>query len=545
MANINIFALGGQDENGKDLFVLEVENDIFIINTGIKFPINDRWGIDGIIADTTYLAKRKDRIKGIFLTHAHDESFAALPWLIMDFPGLTIYGSKFTVEAARKRVSKYKIEHSNYKFEIIGEKNFGKVNVKTFEVANSIPGSLAYNFQTPDGDVIAMSNMTIDDLGPYGNTKLEDIKNNSKDILALILDTRRANYNGKSADKKSIKELIKNTFEKTKDDQRIIVGGYDEEMYTIQEVIDMANEHNRPVAFYGSAFDTLYQILLKENPDTNKPKQIVEYKDVNNVNNAVVLVTGTWSRIYQRFVRVASNNDVYLKLRPTDAIVMVTPPINGMEVEYSQMLDEVAKIAPNILSITDKDYYALRPTKDDVLEIVSTLKPKHFIPVSSLYRYQSVAGKQAVKGGVRKDRVVLLPNGKILYLKDGEIASQKGKVPFGDVIIQGFGVGDVSYEVIKERKALSAGGLISIAAQVNRRTKQLVGEINIQIVGVLVKSELKAAQDEINSIMIQKFEEAAKLDYREIQNSIRKRIQKIMSKKINKEPLVVITFYEV
>lgn len=546
MANINIFALGGQDENGKDLFVIEVENDIYVVNSGIKFPINDRWGIDGIIADINYLQENKKRIKGVFLTHAHDESFAALPWLIMDLPGIEIFGSKFTIEVARNRVSKYKIDHTNYKFTEIKDGKFGNVFIKTFPVAASIPGALAYSFQTPDGDIMVMSNVTLDDLGPYGTTNLVDIKHNSKEILALILDSRKANYNGHSADKKSVKPLIESAFENTKANERIIVGAYDEEMFTIQEVIDLANKYNRPVAFYGSAFDNLYKIMQEVYSNVNTPKQVIDFKSVQTTDNAVVLVTGTWSRIYQRFERISSNNDVYLKFKESDAVVMITPPINGMEVEYSVMLDNVAKIAPNITSVSDKDFYALRPTKDDITTIVETLKPKFFLPTSSLYRYQSVAGKAAVKGGLRKDKLVILSNGKILYLKDGEIASQKGRIKeVGDVIIQGFGVGDVSYEVIKERQALAAGGLISISAQYDKKTRQLVSEINTQIVGIVVKAEVQSLQEEVNSIVVQKFEEAKKLDYREIQNSIRKKIQKVVQKKTNKEPLVVITFYEV
>lgn len=544
MSNINIFALGGQDENGKDLYVLEVENDIFVINAGMKFPINDMWGVDGIIADTTYLQERKDRIKGIFITHAHDESFAALAWFLMDIPGAKVYSSNYTNKLIQNRISKYKIGHTNYQFSTIKEsQKFGNVIVRPLPTASSIPGSLAWEFQTPDGAIVFASELTIGDLGPFGNT---DLSKWPKNPLLLMLDSRKANFNESSFAKKSIKNIAEKVFAQSRDDERIIFGGYDEEMYTLQEIIDLANAHNRPIAFYGSAYDLMYQILVKNNSEIKVPKNIISYKNVNNVPNAVILVTGTWSRIYQRFNRIAENNDVYLKLRASDKIIMATPPRNGMEVVYSQALDAIAKLAPNITDITDKDFFLMRPTKVDIKNIVKTIKPKFFVPISSLYRYQVVANKAAIEMGVRKNRALLLQNGKVLYFQDGELASQKGKVKnIKDVIIQGFGYGDISYEVIKERKSLSAGGLISIVAQFNKATKQLVGDINIHIIGLVVKTELNQYIELINSIVIQKFEEAPKLEFREIQNAIRKRIQKQVKKLIDKEPLVVITFYEV
>lgn len=544
MSQINIFALGGQDENGKNSLVVEVEKDIFVINAGIKVPINNRNGIDGIIPEFKYIIERKDRVRGLFLTHAHDENFAALPWLLMEMQGLVIYGSKFTLDVAKDRVSKYKLGHTNFKFvEIQPSQKIGGINVKAFEIANSIPGSLSYNFQTPDGDILVMSNMINDDLGAFGKTDLEKIKSESNDILALCLDSRTANFNGFAKDKKSVKPFLVEEFKKAKDDERIIVGAYDEEMYNLQEVMELAKEFNRPVISYGRAFDFLYS-ELKNNPAVITP-EFGDYQKISSTDNAVVLVTGNWSRLYQRFVRIAEGNDVYLKLKDNDHIIMMAPAINGMEVEYSETLDAVAKTSPNIVDLTENDLYKLRPAKQDIEFITSFLKPKYFMPISALYRYLVVASKQAIKSGITRDRNLILVNGKIAYLKDGLLASQKASVKeYGDVLIDGFGVGDISFEVIKERKAMAANGLISIAAMVSKKDKKIVGEPVIQLVGIAVKSEIAKLQEQINSIIIQKIEEAEKWDLKEIQNSIRKRVQKVMMKVINKEPLVVITFNE-
>jgi len=207
----------------------------------------------------------------------------------MDLPGITVYASKFTLEAVKERVSKYKINHSNFKFQEIGDSTkIGSINVKTFEVANSIAGSRAFNFQTPDGDIIFISGYTNADLGVFGKTDLAKMKSESNNILALIMDSRRANFHGKSSDKINVTPVIEDKFKSAKPNERIIVGGYDEEMLTLMEVMDLAKKYNRPVAIYGRAFNFLYETL---NPG-NKP-EIIDFKSINKHDNVVVLVTGT------------------------------------------------------------------------------------------------------------------------------------------------------------------------------------------------------------------------------------------------------------
>lgn len=541
MSDINIFNLGGQDENGKNSHVIEIGKDIFVVNAGIKIPIKNLNGIDGIIPNFDYLKKHKKDIKGVFITHAHDDAFAALPWMIMDLPGITIYASAYTAKLIENRVSKYKLGHKDYKIEIIKpNQKIGNTTVKSFEVANSISGSLGFSFETPKGDIVVMSNNTLGDLGIFGKTDLEAIKKVSPNVFALLLDARLSNFKGHSFDKKSVVNLIEKTFINAKDDERIIVGAYDEEVFTLHEVIQLAQKYNRPIISYGRAFSDMYESI-----DGNTTK-FENYQKANDIKNAVVLVTGTWSRLYQRFVRIADNNDVYMKFKNNDHIIMLAPPVNGMEVVYADSMDEVAKKSPDILDISDKDFYKLRPAEDDIKEIVKTLKPKFFMPISALYRYLVVATKAAIASGVTQDKNIVLPNGRIAHFKDGELASQKAFIKnYGDIIIDGFGVGDVSYEVINERQTLATGGLVSVAAQIDRKTKKLIGEINIQCLGLVVKEDLKFAQEEINKIVIQKIEEAERFDHRELQNSIRKRVRRVMLKIYDKEPLVVITFFEV
>jgi ribonuclease J len=210
----------------------------------------------------------------------------------MDIPNITIYASKFTKEIIEERISKYKIGHNNFKIEEIKEsQKIGSLNIKSFELANSIPGSLGYNFQTQDGDIIFMSNNTLEDLGLFGKTNIEKIKSSSNEILALILDSRFSNFKGYSSEKKSVIPFIEKTFQNAKKNERIIVGAYDEEVYNIQEIIELANKYDRPIISYGRAFDSIFSKMRKMFK-INLPK-FKDYKKIDLINNAVVLVTGT------------------------------------------------------------------------------------------------------------------------------------------------------------------------------------------------------------------------------------------------------------
>ena len=542
MANINIFALGGQDETGKNSIVLEVEKDIYLINYGIKTPVNNANGIDGIISDTEYLVKRKKRIKGVFITNISDEAFAGVPWLLMDIRGLTIYGSEFVIEAIKDRVAKYNIGHNEYSFKVIKDQiKVGNITVKAYEAASSAPGALIYSFLTPDGAVKVVYSSTIDSLEEFGKTDLKKISED--ETLALLVDSARANFPGRASDNKSIKKIIAPKFENSKNNERIIVAAYDENMFLIKEVIEQAIKHKRPIILYGRAYAILLQKAVKL--FNLKMPMTVDYRKSNSTQNAVILITGTWSRLYQRIVRIATGNDIYLKLRSNDHFIMAAPPVNGMEVEQSVSLDEVAKTTGDIIDISEKDFYPLKPAKDDIKELVKVTKPKFFLPIASLYRYMVEASMQAIYEGVTQDRNVILKNGYVLFLKDKKLASQKGKIDsFGEILIDGYGAGDVSFAVVREREVLAAGGVITISFALSRRTKKPIGDINVQFVGVATKGEIKDLTEKVQSVVIQKLNELEQWDYREAQNIIRKRVRKVVSKITNKEPLVITSFFE-
>ncbi|WP_406613907.1 ribonuclease J [Mycoplasma corogypsi] len=546
MENVSIFALGGQDENGKNSYVLEYNKDIYVINCGVKIPINSHNGVDTLIPNFSYLEKYKDDIKGVFITDIKNESFSALPWLVMKIPGVKIYTSAFNKVFIQERLNKYKINNNDYKIEVIDtKKQIGSLKVVPIKLTGCIPGNLGFNFQTKTGDYLFMFNYVEGDLGIFGKTSFNEIANQFKNrkINAFVSDAGKSNYSGKAIDKLNKYQQVKTAFETTSEDARIIVGAYDEEMVALEHVLRFAIQYNRPLITYGKTYAQILYLISKLHPELGLP-QIIDYKFINKHKNAVVLVTGSIERLYTRFLRITDNNDVYLKLNANDTVIMLAPPVNGLESMSSLSLDEIARIAPKLYDISDQEFFIVRPTKQDLLDAVNALKPKTFIPTQGLYRYLVDAANFIEENIDDKKEItnVILLNGKIARYTDGNLVSTSDKIKdVSDTIIDGFGIGDISSEVIAERESLGREGVIIINALYSSKTKQLVGKLHVNYVGVIDEADQDRITTLIKKVIIEIMDEGKFTSMREINERLRKTIRKRIFKLTDKDPMIALT----
>ncbi|QZE12661.1 ribonuclease J [Mycoplasma sp. Ms02] len=546
MAHVNIYSLGGLDENGKNCYALEVNDEIFVVNFGAKVPINSVNGVDTLIPNFDYLEKNKNKVKGIFITDIKNESFSGLPWLLMKLPNATIYSSPFNKLLILDRLSKYRLNHTKYKNEVlVKETKVGNISVKPINVAGSLPGCIGLDFITPDGDVIFMFNFVKADLGIYGRTDYDEIKRELKDrkVLALVADSGHSNYAGYSKNKIVLPNSIKQAFVKTPKNKRIIVGAYDEEMYALQQILDLAKAQNRPVVTYGKTYaQTLF--LIKKIKGEKELPQIIEYKDLKKYPNAVILVTGSVERLYSRFLRIAGGNDVLLDLRKTDAVLMIAPPVNGLESTAALCLDDIARNTPHVHEVTGSEYYSHRPAREDLLELVEKLQPENFIPVQGLYRYLvDINNAILAKKDNKTNPILLSQNGKIAHFVDGKLFSVNGKIKnVGDLIIDGFGVGDISSEVINEREMLGRDGLIVVSLMFNTKTKEISPDFHINYVGIIDRDDRPEMNKIISQTIVTIIEEESFERLKDLQERLRRSIRKKVYKNCDKEPMIAITF---
>lgn len=547
MANIKFFALGGLDENGKNSYALEINDDVFIINYGNKIPVSSTNGIDTIIADFSYISENIDRIRGVFISDVTNENFSALPWLIMNVKGLQIYSSAFSNFLIKDRLFKYNLGHTNFKLNILNLKGqkIGNTFVKAILCAGALPGTLGFQFDTEDGSIIFMSNLVNGNLGMFGNTRLDLIKNGTKKILALICDSGMANYNGRTIENIDIEKSLNSIFKSATPKQRIIVGVYDNELASSYKVLELALKHNRNVITYGKTFHQLIELIKSANKNIEFPK-ILDYKNIEKEENCVVIISGSVERLYNRFIRISENNDVYLKIREDDRVIMIAPPVNGLETQSTFMLDELARITPFISDFSSLDHYRYRPAKQDIVDIVSALKPKFFIPIQGLYRYMIVAKNEIVKNNLlTNDKVLILKNGKVARFKNSELIPKSETLPhIGEIIIDGFGIGDISKEVIFERELIAKDGVV-IASILTNKKKEIYSDITFKYLGVIPSDQREELDDHLKNVIVSAFYDSEDFSQKFLQNKFKKLIKKQIFKLKNKEPLVVVLISEI
>ncbi len=556
MTNVKFFALGGLDENGKNCYVLDINNDLFVINFGTKVPIVSTYGIDTLIPDYDYLKNNSKRIKGIFIVDTKNDSLSGLPWLIMEIPNIPIFCSSFSRIPILERLSKYNIDLKSVYVEVIPEQGI-KVNdtiIHAIPLAGALPGTIGFSFNVKEGSYLFLTNFVDGDLGVYGKTDLFAIKEKYPNILALFLDSGMSNFNDKSSHKITITNELEQVFNETQKDERIIIGAYDQEMATLHQVLDMALKYDRDIVTYGRSYHQLLELLQKRNPNLKLPK-ILDYKYISkHDNNVVIIISGTVERLFKRFIRITENNDVYFKFNKSDHFVMIAPPINGQETEASYALDEIARITPKITDISEDKFYQCRPTKQDIIDTIKILKPKYFLPIQGLYRYLSVAVREVCAAGYSQANCIILQNGKIAHFEGGNLISQKTKISnVGDIIIDGFGVDDISKEVILEREILVRDGVAIISVLVDKKTKQIYDKFDIKYIGVIDPDEREETDEIIKKHVIDVYykiyansdESKSKTNLNNFQNLVRKVIRKKIFKLTNKEPMIAISLTEI
>ncbi|WP_027121384.1 ribonuclease J [Mycoplasma leonicaptivi] len=550
MENTRIFALGGQDENGKNCFVFTYAEDIYIINSGVKIPINSLNGVDTIIPNFDYLIKNKNNIKGIFITDVKNETFSALPWLIMNIPGLKIYCSEISKSIIQDRLVKYNISKNNYKIFVFKErKKIGDIYVQPLSLPGSVPGNIGIDFITKNGDYIFMFNYVEGNLDIFGRAwflHLPKFFSNRK-IIALVSDAGKSNYNGKAMDKFRLPKKVFDLFESTPKNSRIIVGGYSEDMISLHQILLLATKYKRPIIPYGKNYADMLDLIKEHNAKLGNKifiPELFEYKNIPNIENAVILVTGAIERLYTRFLRVINGEDVYLKIQKNDRVLIIAPPVNGMESQYASILDEIAKITPELIEINDNEYFYCRPTKEDLLNLIKNLKPDFFLPTQGLYRYLTDAINY-IKNNIEpeiKTQSLLLTNGKILHFVDGKKFSHNGKIKeISDVIVDGFGIGDISSEVINEREVLGREGVIIINALYDSKEKKIINDLIINYVGVIDQTEYESTNNFIKSIILDIMQENVFGSMNEFNEKVRKTVRKKIFKLLDKDPLVAFT----
>ena len=548
---IKIMILGGARENGKNMYAVQVEDEIFIMDAGLKYPDSSLLGIDVVIPDLQFFQDYADKIAGIFLTHGHADSIGALPYILRDHD-IPVFGSKLTIELAKIAVQRENRRRKNDLFHVIDadtEIEFKNANVSFFKTTHSIPDSLGIDISTKEGEIVYTGDFKFDPSAKKGYrtdfVRLSEIA--QKGVLALLSDSTHAEANFPHDRQTSIEKYIYNIFENY--DGRIIAAAKASNIVRVQEIFQAAAATGRHVFLTGRDAGKIVYTAMKLGY-LNVPKGLlVHSKDLKKIpdNELVILETGRMGEPLKSLQKMATNRHRMIKIKKGDLVFIATTPSHSVETMVAQTSDMIYRAGGTVKELGRDKHTSGHATGRDLQMLIDTLKPKFLIPVIGEYRLLEIHKDLAIEAGMNKKDIFLPHNGDAYALEKGRFY-RTDAVPGEDIMIDGSGVGDVGNIVLRDREVLSDDGVFIAAVTIDRKKKKIISEPRVSTRGfVYIKANhalMNGAADVIKEAVNNNFEHK-KFDWTELKQDVRNDVEKYLYKQTGRRPVVLPVVMEV
>lgn len=550
MSKINFFALGGVQEDGKNLYCLDIDNKIFILDCGLKYPTSELYGVDVIVNDLTYLIENKNRIVGLFLSHAHDDHIGGVGYLLKEKKDLKVYGSNFTLAVLKEKLKEDNVSYNQENLIVVTNRShldFDDVVVRFFEVSHNIPESFGIAIKTPDGYIIYTSNYNFDQNSGINYAHMfRSLAVFSKEgVLALLTESLGANNEQSRGTILEFKLRITNMIAQS--ENRMIFSLFSSDILRIQQIVNIAIANNKKVAIIGrktqkivgAAIDLGYLKVPEENMVN------LRYIDENNKNNdkdLIVLVTGERHEPYFMLQRMSKGIDRLVHLEPTDTVVVLTTPYLGTEKMASRTLDIIYHVTSKVKVFTSNLLPQIDANREEIKEMINILKPKYIIPVIGEYRHQYALRIVANCIGYKDDQILLPDNGDVLSFHNGKYIGISTDVMCGEVLIDGKAFKDVGDVVMRDRELLADDGVILITANINPRTKTVILGPEVISKGFIFTKEdidINRKIKEIFFLVSQKYLITKFINWSDFKTAIKNEVSHYIYKEVKKSPIII------
>ena len=547
MSKIKLFALGGQNENGKNMYVIEINDDILVFEAGLNYTAEETLGIDYVIPNIDYLKENKKRIKGIFLTHAHDENIGALADIIEDLSGIKIYGSKITIDMVKEELENCRIKSDDL-VEIKPYKslNIGKNSIFPVQLSHSIPGNFGYAIYTEDGVIFYATDFVLDSLmdGPYKTDigKLAYI--GKQGVLCLITGSMYAEKAGFTSPNHRISNIIRETLNKA--EGRIIFNVLTSHLYRIQELFNEVSKTDRKIVIMGKKLQNIVSDSLVNGYLKIDKKFIGDLSNIND-ENVVILTPNEMENPYYNVIKMINGYDKFIKLNENDTIFLATPVYEGIEKTYYRLLDDIAKKGCDIVTLSKKNL-SYNASSEDLMMMIDLMQPKYYYPARGEYRYMYANANLAEANGIPKENILLKLNGDVSIFEKGNLVECFDKVQSGSISIDGKSNDDVGELVIKDREMLSNNGIMIVTSDLDKKTKQILSGPEILTRGfVYVKdsTELINQLKELCTKIILDNTKNNYIEYGRVKNLIRDELSKFLIIQTGNKPMIITVIQEI
>lgn len=541
MSKIKILALGGMGENGKNMYVVDVDEQLFVFDAGLIYPEIDLYGIDAVIPNIDFLIENKERIAGIFISHGHEDHIGALPYLLQKI-NARVYGTHFTISLIEQLLELNKMPLSNYKLYRINDSKtlkFGNVSVSFYNVNHSIPEAAGIVLKTPDGAIVYATDFNfarpINDKYKISYDKLLELS--KQKVLAVMAESIGATDTVRSANDQIFDAEISNAVSHSTGN--IFVMGYSTDLARIQKIASMAVKTGRKIAIVGRKGEQIVNMTIKTNYLNVDSSSIVSLDDVHE--NLMVFVVGTYQEPYFLLGQIINNKIKNVKVTENDLLIGLSDPVPGTEVYALRILDEVYKRDLNFLEIEKKKLRTTHATIDDLTQLYAITKPQYYIPVKGEERHLMRHRRLITELGAPEEAILSLSDGNVVVIEDGKFVGYE-HVNTGKLYVDGTLTGSVDDEIVNERNLLSKVGVIEIVLTVDSKQKTIVKEPSIITKGFVYQKFDEKAYELVNNVINKVLTNAFKkkqFNITEVEDEINNEVKKLVLRLIKTDVTIL------
>lgn len=545
---IRVTPLGGVEEVAKNMYLVEINDEMFLLDAGLMFPEVEMIGIDAVIPDITYVLKNKEKLKGIFISNGHVSSIGALPYIAGEI-NCPIFGSKLALELLKNNLKSLGIKR-RLKFRYVNEKSsykFGNTDVTFFKTTYSMPDSLGIVLSTKKGNIVYTGEFKFDQSvsKEYKADMYEIAKLGQNKILALISDSTNASISGYNTPEVEAARQIEEAFYDA--NKRLIVTCYASNFLTMGHILRASIKQNRKIFLLGEAINNAVRAARKLGYIKIEDDKFIKKENLKNYpkNEILILSSGQQGEPIEAIKNIAERRIKDITIEKDDTVMIAATPSPNMEVMLYNTLNLLSKLGANVVASSKKLHASSHATKEEVKMMINLIKPTYLIPVQGEYRNLKKHKDAAIETGMKEENIFLLEKGTTLDLTAKKAKVFKKNITVGNILIDGKSVGDVEDGVLKERKILANDGIFVASYAISRKTKKLIGRPCIQTKGfVYVKKSkelIKEAEQQVAQY-IEKNPIRTIRDCKQIKIEIRKMLSSLLYDNTKRRPIIVVNF---